>query len=222
VNAGGNQPGGSPGAWITIYGFRLATGDLSGGRLPTSLDGVSVMVNGKSAYVYYISPNQLNVLAPPDLLSGTVQVVVSNPLGTSNATTVELRDALPGFFRLADEYITATTPDGRYVGPENLLDGVATTPARPLDTVVLWGTGFGPVNPAAIPGETIENARPLLNPVTLRIGHAPAQVLYAGMSSAGVYQLNVVVPDLSDGDYPVFAEVAGVRTASVARLRIQR
>jgi uncharacterized protein (TIGR03437 family) len=42
------------------------------------------------------------------------------------------------------------------------------------------------------------------------------------MTGAGLYQFNVAVPALPDGDYPVVAEVAGVRTASIARLRIQK
>jgi uncharacterized protein (TIGR03437 family) len=58
--------------------------------------------------------------------------------------------------------------------------------------------------------------------VTIRIGSSTAQVLYAGMTGAGLYQFNILVPDLASGDYPVLAEVAGVRTPSMARLRIQR
>ena len=46
----------APNSWVTIKGTNLAgtqrqwTGDdLSGGKLPTSLDGVSVSINGKAA-----------------------------------------------------------------------------------------------------------------------------------------------------------------------------
>jgi hypothetical protein len=45
--------------------------------MPTSLDGVSVILSGKSAYVSYINASQLNILTPPDLGTGTVQVQVS-------------------------------------------------------------------------------------------------------------------------------------------------
>jgi len=57
--------------------------------------------------------------------------------------------------------------------------------------------------------------------VKIRIGQATAVVPYAGMTGAGVYQFSVVVPALSDGDYPVVAEIAGIRTPSIARLHIQ-
>jgi uncharacterized protein (TIGR03437 family) len=97
-----------------------------------------------------------------------------------------------------------------------------TIPAKPLGAITLWGTGFGPTTPVTEPSQVIEGANPLLNPVTIRIGQSSAQVTYAGMTGTGLYQFNLMVPDLPNGDYPVVAEVAGVRTASAARLRIQR
>ena len=53
------------------------------------MDGVSVTVNGKSAYVYYISPTQVNLLTPPDAMAGAVQVVVSHNGSTSAAFTAQ-------------------------------------------------------------------------------------------------------------------------------------
>jgi len=43
----------------------------------------------------------------------------------------------------------------------------------------------------------------------------------ATLTSAGMYQFSVTIPDLPDGDYPVTAVVGGVRTKSVARIRIK-
>ena len=71
-------------------------------------------------------------------------------------------------------------------------------------------------------GEVFEGAAPLSNAVTLRIGTAIADVRFAGLSAAGLYQFNLVVPNLPDGDQDVFATIAGVRTQSLARLLIQR
>jgi uncharacterized protein (TIGR03437 family) len=45
--------------------------------LPIPLDNVSVTVKGKNAYVYYISPTQINIFTPSDAMSGTVQVGVT-------------------------------------------------------------------------------------------------------------------------------------------------
>jgi protocatechuate 3,4-dioxygenase, beta subunit len=229
VNAAGFDAGVTPGAWISIHGFRLAANtrtwtaaDIVNGKLPTALDGVSVTINGRDAAVYYISPNQLNVLAPADTLTGTSAVVVKNANGTSAATSVQMGAALPGFFRLEQEYVVATDATGGYVGPTNLVDGLLTIPAKPLQTITLWGTGFGPTNPVLPLDEVVVNASPLQNMPVIRFGNTSAQVNYAGVTAAGLCQFNVVVPDLANGDYPVVAQVNGVRTSSAARIRVQR
>ena len=229
VNGASFQTGIASSSWVTIRGTNLSattriwTGaDFQAGRLPVSLDGVSVKINNRDALVYYISPTQINVLAPADVSSGTVQVVVTNATGASAPVNVQLTPILPAFFRLKDDYITATTPEGGFIAPTGIVDGLVTVPARPLETVVLWGTGFGPTTPAIDPGQAAFAASPLLNPPSIRIGQATAAVVYAGVTSAGLCQFNAVVPDLANGDYPVVAQIAGVRTSSIARLRIQR
>lgn len=227
THAGSYQTGASAGAWLSIYGHRLSgntriwrADDIVGGKLPTSLDDVSVTINGKDAFVYYISPAQINVQAPADSLTGTVQVVVRNAFGASAATSVQLQTVLPGFFRLSEEYISATNADGSFVGPVGLLNGVNTSPAAAGSTITLWGSGFGPAG--IEPGWVIDSSSPLANTVRIRIGNVDATVLFQGMTAAGLAQFNVIVPDLPTGDYPVVAEVAGVRTSSLARLRVQR
>jgi protocatechuate 3,4-dioxygenase beta subunit len=229
VNAAGFQPGSAPGTWLSIHGFRLSpttrvwtTADFVDGKLPVSLDGVSVTINGKNAFVYYISPTQINVLAPAETLTGTAEVIVRNPEGASAPTPVTLYPALPAFFRLAAGYVMATTAEGAYLGPPNLVEGMTTRPARPAETITLWGTGFGPTVPEVRPGEIVTSGAPLLHPVTIRIGAVAAVVTYAGLTGAGLNQFNLIVPDLPDGDYPVVAEILGMRTGSAARIRIQR
>lgn len=229
VHGASFQPGAAPGAWVTIYGHRLASTtrtwaitDFVNNKLPISLDGVSVTINGKDAFVSYISPTQINVLAPADTLSGSAQVVVRNSAGTSAAVNVDLQRTRPGFFQLAESYVSATTPDGRYIGPTNIVPGLTTVAARPGDVITLWGSGFGPTNPEYDPSTLVSAAIPLANPVTIRVGPSMATVQYAGMTGSGLNQFNIVVPDLSNGDYPVAAQVAGVRTAAIVRLRVQR
>ena len=51
--------------------------DIVNGALPTLLQGVSVTVNGLPAYVDYISPTQINALAPDDATLGPVPVQVT-------------------------------------------------------------------------------------------------------------------------------------------------
>lgn len=91
ANAEGEAPTIAPNTWVLIKGTNLAkTGDsriwkgsdFVNGQMPTQLDGASVTVNGKPAFVYYISPSQVNILTLPDALTGPVNVVV-----TSNAVS---------------------------------------------------------------------------------------------------------------------------------------
>ena len=81
ANAEGEAQLIAPNTWVEIKGSNLGTpgdsriwqqSDFSGNGLtmPTQLDGVSATVNGKAAFVYYISPLQVNILTPPDAMLG--------------------------------------------------------------------------------------------------------------------------------------------------------
>jgi adhesin/invasin len=52
--------------------------------------------------------------------------------------------------------------------------------------------------------------------VTATIGGTPATVQFAGLAPgyAGLYQVNVVVPQLAAGDYPLQLSVAGIASNS--------
>lgn len=230
VNGAGFQNGVTPGAWITIYGDDLAKttrtwnaeSEIINGRLPTSLDGVSVTIDGKAAPVLFISPGQINVQAPSDISSGAVQVVVRNSDGVSDPVTATVQTILPGFFLVGRNYIAATRPDGSLVAPAGTFEGATSTPARPGEAITLYGTGFGPTSPNVNSGEVFRGAAALLNAVQIRVGPTYADVSFAGLSSAGLYQFNVVTPNVPDGDHDVLATVAGARTQALARLRVQR
>jgi uncharacterized protein (TIGR03437 family) len=49
-----------------------------------------------------------------------------------------------------------------------------------------------------------------------------AAIAFAGLISPGVYQFNVVVPDLADGDQPVVAELRGLLTQANLLLPVRR
>lgn len=57
---------------------------------------------------------------------------------------------------------------------------------------------------------------------TIRIGTSAAPVGFAGLISPGLYQFNLTIPNLPDGDHPVTAQVGDARTIRIGRLRIQR
>jgi uncharacterized protein (TIGR03437 family) len=95
---------------VTIRGTNLAntnpgrtwrTDEIVNGNLPQSLDNVSVTINGKATYVYYISPTQINVQAPTDTTIGPVDVVVTNNGNVSQSATAQLQAVAPAFFPVA-------------------------------------------------------------------------------------------------------------------------
>jgi uncharacterized protein (TIGR03437 family) len=219
VNGASFQPGIVPGSWFTITGANLAasTGtwanSIVNGNLPTSLDCVSVSVGGKPGYVYYVSSTQLNVLAP-DAGAGPVPVTVTTPGGTSSAETATSQQYSPAFFLWGGKYAVASrNADGTYIGPTTLFPG-STTPAKPGDVVLLWGTGFGPTDPAAptgvqTPSDTIYATA---SPVTVAVGGINATVYSTALSPgfAGLYQVAIQVPaSAPDGDLSVAATISG-------------
>jgi uncharacterized protein (TIGR03437 family) len=79
--------------------------------------------------------------------------------------------------------------------------------------VELYATGFGPANPAPPDGQLFFGAYSTSTPVTVTMGGLDATVLWAGLSSVGLYQLNVIVPaGLPDGNALVVAVAGGVQS----------
>ncbi len=77
------------------------------------------------------------------------------------------------------------------------------------ETLELCATGLGPTNPAVPAGTVFSGAASLVDAPTVTIGGVPAQVSFAGLVSAGLYQLNVTVPNLPEGDQPLLVKVNG-------------
>ncbi|MCW5979326.1 MAG: hypothetical protein KIT09_14720 [Bryobacteraceae bacterium] len=232
VHGASFQPVLAANTWVTIFGNLLSgasrpwsADDFVGSRLPTSVEDVSVTINGQSAYVCYVSPGQVNALLPVEVQEGPGIVQVSRGELTSAPVTVQVKRAAPGFFLLDPEnrrYVIATHADGSLVGKTSLYPGVS-TPARPGEIVVFWGAGFGATSPAAPAGELLAAPANLVASPTLTIGGVPAETRFAGLSSTGLYQLNVVVPqELSDGDAAVMVDVDGARTQDNVFMTIQR
>jgi uncharacterized protein (TIGR03437 family) len=223
----------APGAWVAVFGTNLSpttrfwrSDEIVNGVLPTGLDGISVTINGKPAAVNYISPGQLNVQAPADDAVGSVQVQVKTPQGSSSVTT-NLQPIAPGFFQYTfqdPKYLAAQHGSGSILAKANLFPGATSTPAKPGEVIVLYGTGFGPTNPPTPTGQVVTQPAPLadLSQLSIQIGNEPASIQFAGIIQAGVYQFNVVVPsDLTDGDYPVVATLNGQRSQDGILITVQ-
>lgn len=220
------------GAWVSIMGSNLspttriwAGPDFSGSNLPTRLDGVSVTINGKPSYVYYISDTQLNVLAPDEDIEGVIEVQVTSPSGVSSIVTALTRALGPALFMFDPEdriYAAGVHADGTYVGKAGLFEGLATRPVKPGDYILLFGTGFGPTDPPTPSGQLVSQVAVCARPVVARIGDINAEVLWAGKILSGLYQVNLKIPALPDGDHLVRLYVDGFPTQSFAYITVQR
>jgi uncharacterized protein (TIGR03437 family) len=232
VSGASFQPGIVPGSWLTIKGSNLSPVTdtwekaIVNGNLPTSLDGVSVSVGGKPAYVYFISSGQINVQAP-DVGTGPVPVTVTTPSGTSAAATATVVAQDPAFFLWPGSQAVATrNSDASLAVKAGTFAGATTAAAKPGDVLVLWGTGFGPTTPPVaagiqVPGDKIYNS----NPVTIKLGTTDAQVFGAALSPgfAGLYQIAIQVPaTLADGDYAIKATVSGASSPDGVILSVKK
>jgi uncharacterized protein (TIGR03437 family) len=189
----------APGEFVSLFGSGLcsATEGAATLPLPTNLANVQVSVNGVFAPISYVSPNQINILVPYEISGGYATFQVSSDTGLSNAVTLYQRDTAPGVF--------ASTSGGFApgVGPAAALhaDFSAVTqgnPAQVGETLLLYVTGLGAVNPAVADGAAA--GRNPLSVVVANIGvfvdGQAAAVSFQGLAPgfAGLYQVNFVVP----------------------------
>jgi uncharacterized protein (TIGR03437 family) len=195
--------------------------DFAGGQMPTVLDGVGVSLNGESAYIYYISPTQINLLTPPDLPAGPVNVQVTTSSEKSSTFPIQAAPYSLAFFEFgAGPYVTATHADGSIIGPTLLYPG-ASTPAQPGEEIVLYANGFGNVSSPVIKGSSVQQGSLPVLP-TITIGGATAVVTFAGLISPGLYQFNLIVPSsAANGDNSLVAQYAGQTTQTGVLLSIE-
>ena len=151
----------APATWIEIYGVNLATnpamrtweaGDFNGINAPTALGGTTVTIGGQPAlaFIDFVSPTQVNVQVPSNVASGQQPVVVTTAGGSSVPFNVQVNTIEPGLlappvFQVnGTQYIVALFPDGvTFVLPPGITNAVPTRRARPGDTILFYGIGFG-------------------------------------------------------------------------------
>ncbi len=176
---------------------------------PASLDGTTVRIGGQAAFIDYVSPGQVNAQVPSNVGTGSQPITVTTGAGTSATYTVTVNQVQPGLLASPSfnvggrQYVVALFPDGvTYVLPPGLIAGVPSRRARPGDTITLYGVGFGPVTPNIPAGQVVAQSNTLASPLQISLGQTRATVPFAGLASGniGLYQFNVVVPEVAAGD----------------------
>ena len=237
VNSAGGFPDIAQNDWIEIKGTGLAPSSVGPGgmtwsnapefaqaRMPTQLNNVSVKVNGKSAYVYYLSETQINVLTPLDGSQGQVSIVVTNGTDSSSPFAANMHAVTPSLLLIgASKYAVATHANGSLLGPLSMsVPGYPFTPAQPGETVVLYAVGFGLPTLTLVDGSATQFGTLPTVPI-IQIGAAAAAVQFAGIISPGLYQFNVIVPTTAaNGDNPLTVSYDGLVTPVGSVIAVQR
>ncbi len=209
----------SPGSIISVFGVSLSalpSAVADSLPLPTELGGTKVTTGRLAAPLFYTSPGQVNAQVPFEMAPGSTSTLTVTVEGTtSTSVDLPLVQFSPGLFSVAQ--------DGR--GPGAILHAngqpvSAASPAAPGETVMLFGTGLGPVDN---PPETGKPA--LANPLSrttttpqVWLNNLPAPVRFSGLAPdfVGLYQVNVEVPSgLAPGEYSVVLNIGGVSSNTV-------
>jgi uncharacterized protein (TIGR03437 family) len=194
----------APNSIATIYGANLSFSTDSasvaaGATLPTIISGVSVLVNGHFAHLFYVSPGQINFLIPYELVPGTVTLEVARQGAAGPSVKIQLNSTSPGFFPWNGNLAIATHLTGVLISKD--------APAKAGEIIVLFAAGLGRVTPDTTSGRLASSAAIIVAAsqmqVTLSGTAVPTQnILYAGLAPgyAGLYQINLRLPDLLPAD----------------------
>ena len=229
TNAASNITTGLPnagiaqGAIFTIFGTNLGPGTLSVAQnafQSTILSGtsVSVTVSGTTVapLLYYTSATQVSALLPSNTPAGTgtVTVTYNGQVGLAAPITVVASNF--GIFTVTSDGQGApivTNGDYSLVSTMKAANcgGPYTTcgAANPGDTLVLWGTGLGPVSGSDSAGAGLGVNMPNL-PLTVWLGGVQAAVSYQGRSGCCIGE-----------DQIVFTVPANVPTGCAVPLAVQ-
>jgi len=198
----------APNSFITIYGNQLSyvtramgPDDLRAGTLPTVLigTGVRVLINHLPANVYYVSPTQVNVLAPASLAAGPATIQLINDGLAGPEIAIVLDPVAPAMFELSGTVVLAAHLDGTIISSD--------APARRGEWVVVYATGLGPTVPPAIPDRLPDGAASIARLADFQVWLngvrvPPGGIFYAGISPpyAGLFQINLRIPEDAPND----------------------
>ena len=180
-----------------------------------------MIFGGQPAFVDYISPTQVNAQLPNANLpiSPSFQLTLTYATANSAPINLSVNATEPGLLAPASfnvgghQYVVAQFPDGTYVLPTGAIAGINSRPAKPGETIIIYGIGFGLVSGNIFAGQIVMQENQLLAPFEMMFANTPAQLPYFGLAPnlVGVYQFNVTVPAVPDNDLvPLTFKLGGV------------
>jgi len=218
VNNFDRRAGGAlaPQTLVEIYGESLAGGTavaaLQGGRLPDTVNDVTVFAGTTRAPLYAISPGQLNGQIPDSGVDQQIPLVVKSGNRLSSPVKISLMAQQPGIAAFPDGRIIAQDTGFRLITNENR--------ARRGNIIITYLVGMGATTPAVQAG-AIAPANPLARVDMLpevTIGGRRANVQFAGLTPGlvGLYQINMEIPaDLTPGNHQIEVRQGSVQANTV-------
>jgi uncharacterized protein (TIGR03437 family) len=200
----------APGSIASIFGTDLAASLAQADSVPlsSSLASVSVTVNGIPAPLFFVSPGQINIQVPWNVLpdgveGGLATVVVNRGQAQSTERSVRIASVSPAIFTVGTDgegNAIAINPDGTIAAPIGSITGLLTHPAEVGQPIVILASGLGAVSPMLPNGaNSADQLRSTVQIPDVLIGGQPAQVLFSGLSPSftAVNQINAVVPSIT-------------------------
>jgi uncharacterized protein (TIGR03437 family) len=177
---------------VVIKGEQLSYSAFTFGPAPplaTKLGGVSVLVNGVAAPLFYTSYSQIAFQIPVDTALGNATIQAQRDDGSAgNKVSVQVAARAP-------RVIVVTNQNGSVNAQGN--------PAKAGEVITLWSIGLGGTSPFVGTGAAAPSAEPFArvtpNP-SVAFGSSLSKVVanpqFAALAPgfAGLYQVNVVIP----------------------------
>jgi uncharacterized protein (TIGR03437 family) len=204
---------------LVVKGDQLSFSPFTPGPappLPTKLGGTTVLVNNTVVPLFYTSYGQIAFQMPVDMPIGTAIVQVQRDDGSiSNKASVQVAARAP-------RLLVAVNQNGSV--------NSASAPAHVGDALTIYAIGFGQTSPAVATGAPSPAAEPLarVTPVPIvGFGSALSRIsvdpLFAGLTPtfAGLFQVNVVVPDGTPSGAVDLVVAAGDTASNTLQLYVQ-
>jgi uncharacterized protein (TIGR03437 family) len=187
VNAATFQDGApvAPGSIVSLFGSfpNSATAAAPSYPLPPKLGETELMVDGRAAPLFFVSPGQVNAQIPFAIAPGQVLAEVRVGGQSVGRAPVTIVPSAPGFFAAVNQGGALNSPSA---------------PARRGQLLVLYGTGLGAVDPPIDDGAAAGSPtrQGVATPNVFLMGRQfPVQ--FSGLTAdfAGLWQINLTLPD---------------------------
>lgn len=233
TNGGSYMPAGLPngaiaqGSIFTVFGNRLgpSTG-VSANSFPlgTTLGGTSInVVQGSTtvaAIPVYVANGQINAIMPSNAPLGNASLQVVTASGKGNLSPVRIVSSAFGIFSALG---TGQGPGilQNFISQTNQPINSPTIVAQPGQTIILWGTGLGPVD---YPDNQMPQAGNLPVKTEVFVGGVSAAIQYSGRTPccSGTDQIVFQVPqNAPQGCWvPVYVRTGGTTVSNFVTMAI--